>query len=146
MSFTIEHVLEVDAPPATVWQVITDLASYGEWNPFVRSCESSLQPGDPIKMKVKLLGPPQPQEEVILEHVEGKTLAYRMKPFPLGALSSRRSHEIEDLGNGRTRYRSHFQLQGWMMPLVRGLLGGRMQAGFTGMSEGIKSRAEQLAA
>jgi hypothetical protein len=31
-----------------------------------------------------------------------------------------------------------------MMPLVRGLLGSRLEAGFAGMNAGVKARAEQL--
>jgi hypothetical protein len=76
----------------------------------------------------------------------GKGFAYRMKPFPLGALSSRRSHELETLDDGRTRYRSHMQLSGWLMPLVRALLGADLQRGFADMSAAVRSRSEQLAA
>jgi hypothetical protein len=82
----------------------------------------------------------------MVEMEAGKGFAYRMKPFPLGALSSRRSHQLETLADGRTRYRSHMQLSGWLMPLVRTLLGANLQRGFSEMSEAVRSRAEQLAA
>src|SRR3546814_14762853 len=38
----------------SVWEVIRDLSKYPEWNPFCIECRSTLQPGDPIDMKVKL--------------------------------------------------------------------------------------------
>ena len=145
MSFVIDISHEIDASPEVVWDVITDLKRYHEWNPFVVDCKSSLQPGDPIDMQVQLMGRPQRQVEFILENVEGKYLAYRMKPLPLGALSSRRSHTVEALPGGRCRYESHFELNGWMMPLVRGLLKSRLEKGFTGMSQGIVERSAQLA-
>jgi hypothetical protein len=142
----IEHVLDIDAPPAVVWEVLTDLPRYGEWNPFVIECRSTLVPGDPIDLRVRLRATPQDQREWMLEMVPGERFAYRMKPFPLGSLSSRRSHEIEPLGAGRTRYRSHMQLSGWLMPLVRALLGENLQRGFAEMSAAVRSRAERLAA
>ena len=146
MPLVIEHVLDIDAPPAVVWQVLTDLPRYGEWNPFVIECRSTLVPGEPIDLRVRLRAKPQDQREWMVEMEAGKGFAYRMKPFPLGALASRRSHHLEALADGRTRYRSHMQLSGWLMPLVRTLLGANLQRGFSEMSEAVRSRAEQLAA
>src|SRR3546814_13718927 len=67
-----------------------------------------------------------------------------MKPAPLGALSSFRSHDVEAIDGTRTRYRSYFQLQGWIKPLVLGLLRSRLEAGFAAMTAGIERRAEEL--
>ena len=144
MSFIIERALEIKAPPEVVWEVLTDFPKYGEWNPFVIECRSTLKPGEAMDMRVKLMAIPQRQVEWMLEHVPGKRFVYQMKPFPLGALNSQRSHEVEALGAERTRYRSYFHLQGWMMPLVRGLMGGRIETGMRGMWEALQRRAEQL--
>ena len=144
MKFTIDKTVDIDAPASIVWEVITDLAAYPQWNPFCVECQSTLKPGDPIDMRVKLAGRPQKQREWMKEHIPGKRLAYAMKPVPAGALNSGRSHEVKSIGHDRTRYQSHFELRGWMMPLVRGLLGRRLQHGFAGMTAGIQQRAEQL--
>src|SRR5687767_3091570 len=112
MPFTIDKSLEIAAPAEVVWEVITDLPRYGEWNPFVLACESTLKPGDPITLTVKLMAKPQRQVEWMLENEPRKLLAYRMKPVPAGALSSYRSHELASAGPNRTRYRSYFMLQG----------------------------------
>jgi len=144
MSFVIERTLEIAAPADVVWEVLTDFPHYAEWNPFLLDCKTTLKPGDPIDLRVKLLGPPQRQVEQMLEHVPGRRFAYCMKPFPAGALRSLRSHDVESLGGSRTRYRSYFHLQGWLMPLVRALLGGRLQKGFSGMWEGLQMRSEQV--
>jgi len=144
MSFVIDKSVEIAAPASVVWEVITDLGAYPQWNPFCVECRSTLKPGEAIDMKVKLFGKPQSQREWIKENVAGKRLVYSMKPVPLGALSSRRAHELKSIGNERTRYRSHFQLQGWLMPVVRGLMGARLETGFAGMTDGIRLRAEGL--
>ncbi|MDP3859490.1 MAG: SRPBCC domain-containing protein [Stagnimonas sp.] len=141
--FVIEKTLEIQAPAALVWEVITDLGKYPQWNPFLVECRTSFKPGDPIDLQVKLVGKPQPQREWVLEYVEGKRFAYRMKPVP-GTLSSFRSHDVEALGPERTRYRSYFHLQGWLHHVVVALLGSRLQTGFAGMTAGIQQRAEAL--
>src|SRR5262249_61355048 len=128
--FLIEHDLEVAAPAAAVWSVIVDLDRYPEWNRFVVACRSSLAVGDPIDMRVRVL--PffaQPQRETIFEHDPGRTLCYGVAGG--ASLASRRCHHVTPLGAARTRYVSRFQLSGRLMPVVRGLLGGRLRAGFT---------------
>jgi hypothetical protein len=141
--FIIEHDLEVAAPAERVWAVIADLDRYGEWNPFVVACRSSLEVGTPIDMRVRVL--PwfaQPQRETILEHEPGRRLCYGVPGDALGALRSRRCHEVTALAPARARYVSRFALSGWLMPVVRGLLGSRLRAGFEAMSTGIQRRAE----
>lgn len=143
-ALTIDFELDIAAPPETVWAVIADLPRYAEWNPFVVACESSFAVGDPIHMKVRLLGFAQPQTETILEHIPGQRLCYGLPDGWPHALSSRRCHEVRPSGNGGTHYRSSFRLSGWLAGLVRFLLGSRLRAGFEGMSNGIRQRAEEL--
>ena len=141
----IEHVLEIDAPAERVWEVITDLDRYPEWNPFVVACRSSLAVGAPIEMRVRVFRSfAQPQRERIFEHVPGRRLCYGVPMRPLGALASRRCHELEPRGAARTRYVSRFELSGWLAPVVRLLLGRRLAAGFAAMSAALKARAEAL--
>ena len=141
----ISETLEVAAPAATVWNVITDLARYPEWNPFVVACRSTLEPGAPIDMRVRVLPfVAQPQRETIFTHVPGRRLSYGVAPMRLGALASERSHAVEPLAADRARYVSDFRLDGWLAPVVDALLGRRLAAGFAAMTAAIKARAEAL--
>ncbi|NKY85304.1 SRPBCC domain-containing protein [Nocardia veterana] len=145
MAFVIDDTVEIDAPAEVVWKVLTDLDSYGEWNPFVVECRSTLEPGDPIEMRVRLGSPkPRAQREFIRTHTPGTEFSYSMKPVPLGILHSRRSHTVTALDDGRTRYRSHFELGGLLQPVVTAALGKHLRAGFEGMTAAVKQRAEQL--
>lgn len=144
MAFVIDRTLEVNAPAEAVWEVISDFAAYREWNPFVVDARCELKPGGAIEMQVKLKDRPQRQVEEIVEVTPGKGFSYRMKPLPLGALRSLRSHRIEALGAGRSRYHSHFELRGWLLPLVLSMFRDALERGFAGMTEGVGRRAEQL--
>jgi hypothetical protein len=147
MPLVIEHDLRVHAPAARVWDVVSDLASYPEWNPFVVKCSSTLAVGDPIQMRVRVL--PfwaQPQRERILEHEPGRLLCYGLTDTPLGALASRRCHEVSAEGPASCRYVSRFALSGWLSPIVSGLLGRQLERGFTAMSTALVARAEGLGA
>ena len=145
MSFAIRHELEIDAPAALVWRVITDLPAYPEWNPFVVACESSLDPGDPIRMRVHVFASfAQAQRETILDHVPGERLCYGLEGGALGALTSRRCHRVTSAGPGQSRYESDFELSGWLAPFVRALLGSRLRRGFDSMAEALERRALAL--
>ena len=146
MPFAIEQEILIDAPADQVWAVVSDLARYPEWNPFVVSCTSTLVPGDPIAMRVRIFaGFSQPQREQILEHEPGRWLCYGLPPSRLGALASRRWHEVAPVDPAHTRYVSHFELLGWLAPVVKWLLGARLRAAFGAMSAAIQARAEALA-
>ncbi len=147
MPLVIGQTLEVRAPAETVWAVITDLARYPEWNPFVVACTSTLEPGSPIAMRVRVLPwLTQPQRERVFEHVPGRRLGYGVPPLPLGALASRRFHEVAALDAARSRYVSSFELTGWLAPVVELVLGERLRRGFAAMSAALVERAEDLAA
>lgn len=145
MTFVIDETVEIDAPAEVVWKVLTDFASYGEWNPFVLRCSTTLEPGAPIDMRVRLVGPKAfPQREYIRDHIPGVEFGYRMKPVPGGTLHSHRTHTVTPLGDGRCRYRSHFELAGWLQPVVTALLGTALRRGFGGMTAAVASRAESV--
>lgn len=145
MAFVIDDSVEIDAPAAVVWQVLTDFPRYREWNPFCRSAESTLEPGAPIDMRVKLLGPKEKAQREYIRSVEpGTGFSYTMKPMPLGALHSLRSHTLTPLGAERCRYDSHFELAGWLLPVVTGLMGSALRRGFGEMTAAVATRATQL--
>ncbi|MEV0293100.1 SRPBCC domain-containing protein [Nocardia sp. NPDC050710] len=145
MGFVIDAAVYIDAPADLVWQVITDFPRYGEWNPFVPECKSSLVPGEPIDMLVNVSGSgPRKQREWIRSHTPGRELSYSMKPVPLGTLHSLRSHTVTPVNDNRTRYESHFELNGWFHPVVAAVLGTNLRRGFEGMTAGIQRQAEAL--
>jgi hypothetical protein len=145
MSLEIDQSIEIPVRPEVVWNVITDLARYPDWNPFVVACDSTLVVGEPIAMRVRLIASfTQSQTETVFEHEPGHRLSYGLSAVPLGALRSLRSHLVVPAGTDHARYESHFELSGWLAPLVRALVGAPLERGFKAMTEAIAARAEQL--
>lgn len=146
MAFVIDHTREIAAPASLVWQALTDFDSYGEWNPFAVSATCDLRPGGAIVMRVALRPPKvMTQKEYIVAVDEGRGFSYAMKPAPLGLLRSIREQRIVDLGDARSRYTSHFQLDGPLSPVVGALLGAHLRRGFDGNVDGLVRRAQHLA-
>ena len=145
MAIEIKHDLEVKAPAAVVWEVITDLDRYSDWNPFLQTCSTTFKPGDPVDLTVKLGKQLRQEREFMVQYEESVGFAYQMKPPPLGALKSFRSHRIEAVDAENCIYHSSFRLEGWLSPIVNLAVGKHLHTGFDGMSYGIRDRAEQLA-
>lgn len=126
-----------------MWGVIVDFQHYGEWNPFVTRCESELQPGASIAMRVNM-GPFSLDQTEQVTRVEPETLfEYRM--YPVGSLLySRRQHRVAALATGGTRYTSYFELRGWLSPVVALCMGYFLRRGFKQMTAAIQHRAELL--
>jgi hypothetical protein len=137
----IDNEFLVKAQPLEVWDVITQVEKYEDWNSFVSKCETSLVVGEPIKMKVHLLPFPISQKETILEYEPGVILNYGIT-LPLNLLKSTRKHTVEKIDEDQVRYRSEFRLEGIISPLVALLMEGMLNQGFTRMAE--EMRAEVL--
>jgi hypothetical protein len=142
----IVHELEIEASSDTVWQVITNFSRYAQWNPFIVGCNCELQVGNTIEMKVSMIEgwKPLTQTEYISEVNPGKRFSYVSPKRPTFLLRSCRSHTLTALNSGNTLYQSHFELQGWLKPLIKLFVGKSLQRGFDGMSEAIGRRSEQL--
>src|SRR5262245_1638131 len=48
---TISTTIDIDATPGEVWSVLGDLASYHEWNPFIREAVGRLAAGETLTMR-----------------------------------------------------------------------------------------------
>ncbi|WOK37419.1 SRPBCC domain-containing protein [Sphingomonas sp. C3-2] len=52
-SIVRSEVVSINAPASVVWEILTDLPRYGEWNPFCVAAESTLEMGAPVNMTLK---------------------------------------------------------------------------------------------
>ena len=52
MTAELTTFVDIDATPERVWQVLTDLPAYAEWNPFVTRAEGALIEGDRLSVSV----------------------------------------------------------------------------------------------
>jgi hypothetical protein len=48
---TMSATIQIDAPPETVWTVLTDLGRYPEWNPLFREASGEVAVGNRITLR-----------------------------------------------------------------------------------------------
>ena len=45
--------IEIEASPERVWQVLTDIDQFSEWNPFIRSAKGELKVGSQLEVMIQ---------------------------------------------------------------------------------------------
>jgi len=136
----------IDAPAAVVWDVLMDLDSYPEWNPYTIAMKSTLRVGDPMVMTVKmnpLITLEQTENIRVLE--EGHKVCWGIDTTTPSLNSGERCQWLEEREDGSTRYVTEDLIEGTLNPLVTALFGNDVQVGFDGVAKALKARAESLA-
>jgi hypothetical protein len=132
----------IDAPPATVWAILTDFASYPDWNPFVTSAAGTLAVGE--RLVIRLAPPggkPVTFKPTVTEVDTGRSLEWFGRLVLPRLFDGRHRFELlPDGGGTRLLQTEHFA--GALVPLVRKSLDTRTRAGFEAMNSALKSRAE----
>lgn len=140
--------VDIAAPPAVVWEVLTDLAAYREWNPFILAAD----PHRDGKRTLLTIHPPGARRQ---RHPVRITACEAPRRFAwqgdfAGArvlLIGRHSLQLTALRGGGTRLDHVEDFTGLMVPLVWSwVLDTHLRAGFHAMDAACARRAEDLAA
>lgn len=136
--------IEIDASPEVVFDILTDLARYPEWNPFTPQIDSTLEIGTPVRMQVRLGTGTRLRRQV--EYVTANQRPTRLcwgADIPVRFLiRADRCQTLEPLEDQRTRYICTDEISGWLTPLVIRFFGPAMQRGFEDCALALKKRAE----
>src|SRR5437868_2885383 len=108
-----EATIEIAAPIDQVWAVMTDLPSYGAWNPFIVRVDGGTaapKVGDRFALHVAWDGGGATSGEEVTRvdaPRDGRACfayAFRGALHAVGAVRALREQHLESLADGRTRY------------------------------------------
>lgn len=137
--------IEILAPASVVWQILTDLHRYSEWNPFCVNAQSTLEIGAPIHMTlVNYVSPGQLVPNV--EHVcavEPETLlSWELLDNPEWPYPARRDQMITSTGPASCIYQSTDAFHGPNGIHVMRFAGAWVERAFNDTAKALKVRAE----
>jgi hypothetical protein len=134
---TVETDIRIEAPPARVWQVLTDFASHDRWDPFLASIEGKLEAGARLVVRFRKGWTFKPR---VTDLKPGERLEWLGSLGVRGLFDGRHHFELH-AENGGTRLRHGEQFSGILVPLFgRGLRD--TEAGFAAFNRAIKAEAE----
>lgn len=131
----------IDAPAFSVWNLLTDLASYPRWNPFITRIKGELKQGGRLDMEMKL-------EKVIaidpvVQDVQLERQISWLDKSTGNLFVAEHRLEIQTLAHDRVTF---FQIASFTGPIVS-LLEEKLEAGFgkglEEMNAALKKVAEQ---
>ena len=104
MSKTLTTQIDVDVSLALVWQVLTDVRVYPEWNPFIVRAEGRIEVGSQLSLRMQPVGARAVSlHPTVLEAVEARRLRWRGRLWMPGMFDAEHDFQVEALDAGRSR-------------------------------------------
>jgi hypothetical protein len=141
---TIETTTTIKAHPERVWAIITDFASYHEWNPFITDLHGEPALGAHLRATFTLAGQkPHTFRPEITDLTPNRRLAWHGKLRLPKLFDADHSLAVEPHRDGcRLVHREEFR--GVLVPIVRRTI-TRTHDAFLAMDAALASRAESRA-
>jgi hypothetical protein len=140
----IEHRIGIQAPAEVIWEVLSDLESWEQWNKLYPKASGQIRIGGALELTLALPGQqPQQIKPTVLEWVPNEQLHWRLTMLG-GFVKTTRFFEIESLAEASCIVSNGELFAGMMGPSVAKRMGRSIYRGFSEMNEALKARAEAL--
>lgn len=142
MNKQIKTEIVINASKQTVWAVLTDFATYPEWNPFIVNIEGDLRLGS--KLKNSLLNGNQTMtfKPTITELTPGKSFSWLGSLFVKGIFDGLHSFQIEELADNQVKLIHGEQFSGLLSSFILKKIGEDTRNNFVAMNRALKERSE----
>lgn len=140
----LSNELEIDASAERVWQVLTDFASFPQWNPFIHRASGEPKTGTRLEVHVQASGTHgATSRPLVLKAESNRELRWLERLLIPGLLDVEHIFTIEPLGTDRVRFTQRELLTGLLVPLGAHRRNADARRGFREMNLALKARAEQ---
>ena len=137
-----DSAIEIEAPPALVWEVFSDVERWPEWTASVTSLRALDGPGVAVGKRFEIKQPRLPKLVWEVTGVEeGASWTWEQRS-PGGRTIA--SHEVTVKDGGGTLVRQRLDQRGPVGALVARLMQGTTRRYLELEAQGLKARSEQL--
>jgi hypothetical protein len=144
---SIHTEIEVEASEDRVWDVLTDLTRFPEWNPLLPEARGEVREGESLDVCIAPPGMGRSRYRLkVLTVVPKREFRWLGHFLVKGLIDGDHRFLIEPLGNRRVRLVQSENFSGALVPIVGARLLKNMRRGFEMMNEALKGRAEGRAA
>jgi hypothetical protein len=135
--------IQIDAPAATVWRVLTDFGAYPDWNPFIRRISGKTVVGEKLKAYIEPSGARgltfKPK---VLVADKDKELRWLGKILVSGLFDGEHFFKIEALTDSSVKFIQGENFSGLLVRVFAKSLDKDTLRGFNEMNEALKTLAE----
>ena len=129
----------IEAPPETIWAILTDAPAYAEWDSGVQRVEGSIAPGEKIKV-VSEANPGRAFPVKVTTFEPGRAMTWS-GGMPLGLFKGVRTFSLSPDGTA-TRFTMREEYSGPLLGLIWRSMPDHGPS-FEQFARGLKHRAEQ---
>ena len=140
---SIRSEIDIHAPVVRVWELLADLASYPDWNPFIRRAEGTLAQGERLRLELQIPDGMRmkirPRLITVIEQAEIRWIGHLMVP---GLFDGNHRFVLTPLAPARTRLLQQETFRGALVPVFGRWIGAGARRGFEAMNRAAKARLE----
>jgi hypothetical protein len=138
--------IEIGAPAGRVWEILTDVARFPQWNPFIRRARGTLREGERLEVYIQPSGAKgMTFLPVVLTVEPERELRWLGHLFVPGLFDGEHIFTIEPSGPDKIRFVQREIFTGLLVPLFARGLDTDTRRGFDEMNRALKERAEHVA-
>ena len=132
----------IEALVGFVWEVLTDVEKYGEWNPFTPQARTDFTIGSPAHLLVRMGKAKMQITETVCAFEYPHLIAWQKTFGARWLLHAVREQHLETVSETTCQYHNTDRLTGMLAPLVFLCFGGYMRRGFTDVGDGLRRYSE----
>lgn len=138
--------IEIQASAERVWKLLTDFASFPQWNPFIRRASGNIQVGKYLEVNIQPSGASgMTFRPIVLKVDPNRELRWIGHLFISGLFDGEHIFTIEPFETNRIRFAQREIFTGLLVPIFARKLDIDTRRGFEEMNRALKIRAEQTA-
>jgi len=142
----IRNEIDIDAPARIVWEILTDLPAYPEWNPFVRELVGPLALGERLRARFAPPGQREIRARVrVTELATEQRLEWSGHALLPGLCDGSHRFTLHPRPDGGVHLEDVERFTGLLVPVARSFL-DKAKPGFVAADRALKERAEKRAA
>ncbi|MDH3336214.1 MAG: SRPBCC domain-containing protein [Gammaproteobacteria bacterium] len=141
-TITLQPVV-INAPADIVWDILTDLDGYPEWNPFTVRAESTLEIGSGVDLYIPRGDKLMKQSFVLEIFNPPREVAWRLpKMLHKSVFNAYRTQKVTPIDDHRCSYQTSDTFDGWIAGKLYRSQGGWVLKNFNRLAEALKQRSE----
>ena len=141
--YTLQASIQIDATPQRVWAVLTDLAAYPQWNPFIVSSRGRLKVGATLTNRMHDATGDTTFTPTVQVVDPGRELRWLGSVGPGGIFDGQHTFTITRLGPDRVLFTQRENFTGVAVPFYESRLHNDTLPQFRAMNAALAQRATQ---
>lgn len=134
--------IEIQATPEKVWQVLTNLDKYPEWNPFIHHAIGKAQVGEKVDITFRSGSKEMTLHCTVIKLEPNRELCWKYHVILPGLFRGEHSFTIEPMGANKVRFVDREIFNGLLVALQAKDIDTNSKRGFEEMDKALKARAE----